>query len=604
MMISLFPKHKRQKKGYKQELFHVLLAGTIGICLLTVALFLVYFLFRTGFLFDHNALERDAVKYVTRAQTVFSQMLCQYEEALKEMATDKALLEKIRAEGISDSSDMYRLLYGRLHQAGIDSVAHLVSREGDQVVSTGYKLSPFDGSCYAGIPMILKHNSGTLIHTKRFENTSKETVVLVMAHELILEGELLGYVYFDIADTKIEALLASDPELRVDGQEAYVYYIVYNWYNYVVYDKSSLGGIRQGTNYMQGEFADRFKTGQPTVEIYESNGTKYLLSGSLDASGQFVVLCAISMNLLQKSNQQMIVATLVISTVMLLICFLFARKIQISFIGPIRNIIHTMEQFGKGDMTARCEFVANNELAMIRDQLNQMILEVDQAFQNAREKQERLLLAEDNFLKAQIKPHFINNVLESIHWMMKMGEVDAASVALRNLGKMMTKRMNYYASSQESFQESLDFTSQYIAIQRLCYLDRIDVEMEIGPDTLGILVPTFLLQPVVENAIIHGLEPKVGQGILKILARREGEELLIQVVDDGVGIGEDAKKNLLHREKKGQGIGLYNVHRRLQLAYGESYGLQIQSVLGKGTKIKMRIPVSKEEAGTEEQEDY
>ena len=580
MRISLFHKmrgEKKKQKGYKQELFYVLLAGTLGICLLTVALFLMYFLLRTGFLFEHTALKRDAVKYVNRAGSVYSDMLKQYEEAMEELSTDGALLEKIREEGISESSEMYRLLYGSLSQAGIASVAHLVSPEGDQAVSTGYKLSPFDGACYAGIPMILKHNSGTLIHTKRFLNTSGETVVLVLAHELVQEEELLGYLYLDITEAQIEALFASDPELQVDGQEAYVNYIVYNWYYYVVYDKSSLGNIRQGTNYIQREFADGFKTQEPVVEIYESKGTKYLVSGSLDPSGQFVVLCAISMNLLQKNNEQMFIATLVISGVMLLICFLFARKIQNSFIGPIRSIIQTMELFGKGDMTARCEFAANNELAMIRDQLNQMIQEVDQAFENAREKQERLLLAEDNFLKAQIKPHFINNVLESIHWMIKMGEVDAACVALRNLGKMMTKRMNYYASSQESF------------------LDRIKVEMEIPADTLDILVPTFLLQPVVENAIIHGLEPKVGQGTLKVWAVRQGEELLIQVEDDGIGMEEDALKALLKKEKRGPGIGLFNVHRRLQLAYGESYGLKVWSAPGKGTRVEMQIPIGQEE---------
>lgn len=584
---------KKQKSDYHYELFRTLLAGTVGICLVTVLLFLGFFLIYTGGGSSKWFLERDTGEYVQRASVSFQDLLQEYEWMAEKLSTNEALLTELRDNGIKESSSVYQMLYGVLEERTITPVVHLVDLAETCAISTGSKNLDFSPENYAGISMILQTNHGTLTHAGRFTNTSGQTVVLVFARELILDGELLGYLYLDLSEEEIQRLFTLDPQMQINGEESYTNYIIYNWYDYVIYNKSNLSGIRLGTNYLKRTIADTFRMEQPYAITYQSGEAEYLLSGMQNETGEFVVLCAVPMGLLQKNNHQIVLATLGISALMLTICFGFTLKINRSILDPIRNILKTMERVGQGDLTARCEFRSSNELTLIRDQLNQMIVDIDRAFRENEEKQHQLLLAEDNVLKAQIKPHFLNNVLETIHWMVKMGEGDAACEALRNLGKMMTERMSYNSAPFETLNRSLEFTKHYLEIQKLCYPEKFVVQMDISEQVLSCRVPTFLLQPIVENAIIHGLQPKLGSGTLLICAMAEDEELHIVVRDDGIGMSERTKGGLLHPGGRGHGIGLYNVHRRLQLYYGERYGLCVKSQGGEGTEISIRIPMEK-----------
>lgn len=583
-----------EKRGdaYQHGLFRTLLAGTVGICLLTVAFFLGFFLIYTGGS-SKWFLERDMAEYVRHASSSFHAMMVEYEQTAEELSDSEELLTELRDNGVVESSYIYQKLYRVLDGKTIEPVIHLLDARQKQVVSTGSKNADFSSENYASIPMILEVNHGTLIHAGRFTNTSGQTVVLVFARELVLDGELLGYIYLDLSEDEIQNMFLSDPKMQINGQESYANYIIYNWYDYVIYNKSNLGGIRWGTNYVNRSFAETFRMTQPKAITYQSGEAEYLLSGMQDETGEYVLLCAVPMGLLQKNNQQIVFVTIGISTLMLAICLCFTLKINRSILEPIRNILDTMGCVGQGDLTVRCQFHCNNELSLIRDQLNQMIVDIDRAFRENEEKQQQLLLAEDNVLKAQIKPHFLNNVLETIHWMVKMGEGDAACEALRNLGKMMTERMSYNSAPYETLSQSLEFTKHYLGIQKLCYPGKFIVQMDVSEPTLICSVPTFLLQPLVENAIIHGLQPKLGNGTLVICARIEEGHLCISVRDDGIGMSERTKTNLLQPGKRGHGIGLYNVHRRLQLYYGEKYGLHIQSKGGEGTEISMRIPMEK-----------
>lgn len=581
-----------KNRTYRHELFRMLLAGTVGICLLTVALFLGFFLSYTNGS-SKWFLERDTAEYVRYAASSFHELLEEYEQVAEELSESEALLTELRDNGMVETSRIYQRLYHVLDGRSISPVIHLVNVGQEQIISTGSKNETFSPENYASIPMILEVNRGTQTHAGRFTNTSGQTVVLVFARELLLDGELLGYLYLDLSEEEIQNMFASDPEMQINGQESYANYIIYNWYDYVVYNKSNLSGLRLGTNYINRSFAETFRMEQPKAITYQSGEAEYLLSGMQDVTGEFVVLCAVPMGLLQKNNQQIVFVTLGISVLMLIICFGFTLKINRSILDPIRNILDTMERVGQGDLTVRSQFRSNNELSMIRDQLNQMIVDIDRAFRENEEKQQQLLLAEDNVLKAQIKPHFLNNVLETIHWMVKMGEGDAACEALRNLGKMMTERMSYNSAPYETLNQSLEFTKHYLGIQKLCYPGKFIVQMEVCEQALVCRVPTFLLQPLVENAIIHGLQPKLGNGTLHIRAVIEEDELRIFVRDDGIGMSERTKENLLQPGGYGHGIGLYNVHRRLQLYYGEDYGLCIRSRGGEGTEISMRIPMEK-----------
>ena len=135
----------------------------------------------------------------------------------------------------------------------------------------------------------------------------------------------------------------------------------------------------------------------------------------------------------------------------------------------------------------------------------------------------------------------------------------------------------------------------YLFIQRMRYQDKVSLSIDVPDQYASCLIPKLVIQPVVENAFVHGLEPKTGHGSITIAVRDEGESLVFTVVDDGVGMDAETVTMLLV-EQKGKGFqGLLNVQRRLQLSYGPGYGVSIRSALGKGTTVEIRI--HKEEGG-------
>ncbi|MDR5704085.1 MAG: ATP-binding protein, partial [Armatimonadota bacterium] len=139
--------------------------------------------------------------------------------------------------------------------------------------------------------------------------------------------------------------------------------------------------------------------------------------------------------------------------------------------------------------------------------------------------------------------------------------------------------------------EELWYVEQYLAFERVRLQDRLEVRQQIDPKTLDTILPVLTIQPLVENAILHGIEPKQGKGRIFITSERRGEEDWITVEDDGVGIPKEKLDQIFERGVgSGIGIGLFNVNRRLRAIYGDGYGVILTSQEGEGTRVTVRIP--------------
>src|SRR5215831_4726437 len=201
------------------------------------------------------------------------------------------------------------------------------------------------------------------------------------------------------------------------------------------------------------------------------------------------------------------------------------------------------------------------------------------------EEQERLLLqARMDALISQINPHFLFNTLNTVSSLIRFDPDTARSVLLK-LSNILRRRLK----SQVHFvplKEEIDFIDDYLDIEVLRFgPDKLWIHKEVNPDTLEVAVPSMILQPLVENAIRHGIGPKVGGGTITLRARRTGGKLRLEVVDDGVGIPQGRQREIYE-----SGIGIRNVHERLQVLYGQDYALKIDSQLEVGTAIRVEIP--------------
>lgn len=225
-----------------------------------------------------------------------------------------------------------------------------------------------------------------------------------------------------------------------------------------------------------------------------------------------------------------------------------------------------------------------------------MVSRLRELWDNIIEKQRQLRRSELRALQAQINPHFLYNTLDSIKWLAKLNHVPEISTIATQLGKLLRTSI----SSEEELmtvEESLKNIQSYLEIQKIRYSDKFEVVLDINPDMNPYRIPKLILQPIVENAIQHGLDHKSDKGCLLIKGWMEEGKLFFEVTDNGVGIGEEKLKNIhsgLDLRTSKESIGIHNVNRRIQLYYGEQYGLIVKSQLGIGTTVTLWMPATLE----------
>ena len=200
----------------------------------------------------------------------------------------------------------------------------------------------------------------------------------------------------------------------------------------------------------------------------------------------------------------------------------------------------------------------------------------------------RLMEAEVRALRAQISPHFVYNSLTAI-----------ASFVRTDPERARELLLEFADFTRYSFRRHGDFTTlaeelrsidRYLLLERARFGDRLQVTVQVAPEVLPVTVPFLCIQPLVENAVRHGLEGRPGQGHVTIVARDQGSEALISVEDDGAGIDPDAVRRTLAGRPDGDHVGLGNVDERLRQVYGDDYGLVVETAPGAGTKVSLRIP--------------
>jgi two-component system LytT family sensor kinase len=205
------------------------------------------------------------------------------------------------------------------------------------------------------------------------------------------------------------------------------------------------------------------------------------------------------------------------------------------------------------------------------------------------EEQKRLLLeARLDALQRQINPHFLFNTLNSIASLVRMKPELARemTVKLANILRALLKDHDTYVP----LSEELDFTDDYLDIEVVRFgAEKLRVEKEIDPRTLDVLVPSILLQPLIENSIKHGLEPRIGGGTVTLRSRMAGARVIIEVADDGVGVGNKPASAL---PRSGAGIGMKNVRERLEVLYGNQARFTVVSNPGRGTLVSIEIPAN------------
>jgi two-component system sensor histidine kinase YesM len=257
-----------------------------------------------------------------------------------------------------------------------------------------------------------------------------------------------------------------------------------------------------------------------------------------------------------------------------------------------------MRKVEEGKFDVRVDVNSRDEIGFMASRFNDMIRNIDELFHTNLEKQDRLRLAEIQALQSQINPHFLYNTLDSIKWLAKLNGIKEIEVIVIQLGKLLKNSINNQ-NEMTTIRESIEIIDSYLTIQNIRYSGRFEVNMDIDSNVLDCYVPRLIIQPIVENALIHGIAKKVEPGKLDIKVKQAGTDIVIEVTDDGVGIDDahlkQIKAELECDKRKVQNIGIHNVNRRIKLCYGDKYGVSIYSEATKGTRVVLTMPISNQQ---------
>ena len=297
----------------------------------------------------------------------------------------------------------------------------------------------------------------------------------------------------------------------------------------------------------------------------------------------------------QRQNIWLTIDLLLAAAVMAVVIILSLKKsfkITRSITQPIDALYARVEELGGGDLSAREPVQAeDSKLQALSDGLEEMATRLNEQMELNRQEQIRLRSMELALVQAQINPHFLYNTLDAIVWLIETGKNEQAVEMVSSLSTYFRSFLSNGKDIITLREEALHVRS-YLEIQQVRYKDILSYELHMDPALDGCRIPKMTLQPLVENAIYHGIKPKRGMGLVSISSEREGEQVLLRVQDSGVGLSAEALDELrqsLDRDE-GSGFGLLASYKRLRLMYGAELSFQIESEENRGTVISIRFP--------------
>ncbi|WP_349947735.1 sensor histidine kinase [Lacrimispora sp. BS-2] len=410
----------------------------------------------------------------------------------------------------------------------------------------------------------------------------RQAVTVVRAIRDREEGKNLGIMVIELDPDMFSNLLLGN-----QGLFQYQYLFILDQKGQVICSNPKIN------NGWQEEINDRFERGIRRSTLMW-NGKEYYVCGQYNGITGWRSYSAIPFEGLFPQAGDLykaiwlvgVVSTFGIAGVIVLLVYTMA--------SPIKRLSKAMGQVQKGDFAVRVPNKRKDEIGELTESFNYMLEEINTLIRQVYQEKIAQKNAEVQALQAQINPHFLYNTLDSINWMLiDRGEYDISDIILSLAGLM-----RYSIEDENAFvplEKEIGYVLCYLKIQKNRLEERLEYSVEAEETLAAEQVPKLILQPIVENAITHGIEPRNRKGNIRIIIKDFGDEMLISVEDNGIGMTSEQLDHLTDKvpdiEKEGHtGIGVRNVDRRIRLHYGESYGVSIESTYGKGTIVSLRIP--------------
>lgn len=418
-------------------------------------------------------------------------------------------------------------------------------------------------------------------------STSFNDKPMIVATKALMErstGEIYGVLYFPIREEDwkrlYEGYTSTENEVLLVNQDGKI----------VSSNKDQMIGDLEPELLTLAQEVETEELDLKEVEFLETN--YLLMSQYLPTYDLYLV------NLVDKSavlanlinTKEILLISLGIVLFAVVIVFIISRRMT----NSISRLVKQISSMAKHDFNRPVAETGGYEAKKIANAFNSMLSELQEYVDLVVQAQQKQRSAELMALQHQINPHFLYNTLASVKFMVQQGKKEKATDMIHALISLLQNALSNVDQTITVEQEIADLKN-YVLINQARYGDGIKVNFFVSPDCLDCQVPKLILQPFIENAFFHAFNEKK-EGFVQILVSQKRGSLLCEIVDNGDGMemkGDHTKEDIKEKRHLFSGIGIRNVHERIQMIYGEQYGVEISSEKGEGTKVKVELPVQK-----------
>lgn len=497
--------------------------------------------------------------FIANDLTVYDRIVTEYSDtdSYNKLTADKDVTEMFNALSSFDIFNSIDLMYIR----GINDEEYWYKGGADF----------FDAETLIG-DIDLEHLSITGLHylgmkENRNPYTSSFTVMRFAKTLLDSLGQKIGVVYFEMDAGYFKQLYNNDR--TIEGTNLY---LVDEWDQLIYHENAYMVGRKFNFSDYEGIIVEDDLSGYDWKLISVSSEDSIY-----DESGLIIRVTLL-----------MAAASIIVATFLIIL-------ITSRIVRPIKQLIKAMKEVKYGDLEVQVDHTGDDEIGELTDNFNSMTLQLKNNMDKEIAYTKAMNDAEYKALQAQINPHFMYNSLNALKWLAGIQKADNIIDLVDALWTLL-KKTSSLKGQFVTLKSELEVIEAYSTIQQVRYKGKFEIIYEVDPKHLGIIVPKYIFQPFVENAIFHGIEPKKGPGRIIITTRDVDRDVEISVQDDGVGIEKDRISRILidsNEQQEGAGlnnIGVKNVNERMKLLYGDTYGIIIKSEVGVGTTMSIRIP--------------
>ena len=276
----------------------------------------------------------------------------------------------------------------------------------------------------------------------------------------------------------------------------------------------------------------------------------------------------------------------------IIILFVLSNKLT----KPVRSLVDAMSTFEKNAVDFKYSPVRGaSEFNKLSSSFEHMVIQIQELMDKVKKEEVALRKTELKALQAQINPHFLYNTLDSIQWMCEEEKTEDAITMVGALAQLFRISISK-GYELISIEKEIQHAKNYLVIQSYRYKDQFTYHFDIDEEVLPYLCNKITIQPIIENALYHGISRMVDEGEILISVHKVNDDIIIKIKDNGVGMSEEQVESILKKERTdSKGIGVKNVNDRIKIYFGDEYGIVVESELDVGTTITIKIPAVMED---------